>query len=166
MKKKSLMFFIIVTLAIAAFGLAAPASAGKGHLGRAVFEADLFPVADHSLNKGRVCIRKNGKFKVKLKGAEANTEYDVYLVYGDTITPSEKELGTLTTDRKGKGKLFGEVCVNEDVVLMPRIEVRYGLVKFVSGFVPVLCNDGPEPDSEPPVEPPVEPPIPGPEGGL
>jgi hypothetical protein len=159
MKKKSLMFLITVTLVIAAFALAGPASAGQHHQGRAVFEADIVPVDVQPLpplNWGRVEIRNNGEFKVKIKGAEPITNYEVLLVYDDPTDPEPwTSLGTLSTNKKGNGKLFGEVCVGQEFVRMPWIEIYLtdGLstpgggvildnldLRYVSGFAPVQCD--------------------------
>ena len=164
MKKKSLMFLITVTLVIAAFVLAGPASAGKRHQRRAVFQADIVPLDGQALYQGRVVIRNDGKFKVAIKGAGANTDYNVWLVYGDPTYPiSEDDLGILMTNKKGKGEFYGEVCVPECFVHMPRIELRYGgTVHYVSGFAPVICDDPPVDD--PPVDdPPIDDP---PDGGI
>ena len=158
MKKKTLMFLITVTLVIAAFVLAGPASAGKHHQGRAVFEADIVPLDGQPLDKGRVAIRNNGKFKVKIKGAEADSTYYVYVMF---ILPNSDEdfkyLGTLETDDEGEGKLYSNYdCINIDgFVRMPWIEIYLPEnapdepdifppnedPQYVSGFAPVLCDD-------------------------
>ena len=152
MKKKSLMFLITVTLVIAAFAIAVPASAGERNHdhGRALFEADIVPVGVHPLVKGEVYIRDNGDFKVEIEGAEPGQTYLVYLMYGDDPgNPSEKELvgqpTTFTTDEDGECKLEGVIdnlCGN---VLNPWIELRDGVdVHYVSGFILYSCEpDGP-----------------------
>jgi len=138
MKKKSLIVLMTVTLVIAAFGIVGPASAKKPFDVRAMFEADIVPVDSQPLEKGEVWIRESGDFKVEIEGAEFEEDYVVYLMFGSPDAPTELELGDLSTDEEGEGKLEGSgLCyLIGGYAGNPWIEIRLDeAVQYVSGFV-------------------------------
>ena len=144
MKKKSLIALMTVTFVIAVFGIVGPVSAGNPNAERAVFEADIVPAstADHTLDKGEVYIRDDGSYKIEIEGAEPDTTYRVFMVFGEPGSLIREQLGEILTDEEGEGKLEDFLCFDEDpIVDLPRIKLRSGgTVQFVSGFTPVQCN--------------------------
>jgi len=143
MKKKSLIVLITVTLVIAAFGLVGSAIARQPFSVRAVFEADIVPFDAQPLDKGEVYIREGGNFKVEIEGAEIETTYLVYLLFGSPTSPDEIYLGVLETDEEGEDKLEGQglCCLTGGYAGNPWIEIRFdGEVHYVSGFALEGCS--------------------------
>ena len=138
---------ITVAVMITMFGLIAPASAGQPFEVRALFETDIVPLGNQLLDKGEVYIRESGNFKVEIEGAAPDTDYSVFLLFGDLGNPTVIELGDLFTEEEGEGALEGEnLWCSEDLTGVtyagnPWIEIRYsdGIVHYVSGFAIGSC---------------------------
>jgi len=143
MKKKSWIVLIILTLVIAAFGLAGPASAKRPFDVRAMFEADIVPVDFQPLEKGEVWIRESGDFKVEIEGAEPDQTYGVFLMFGSPADPTEIDLDPLMTDEEGDGRREGSgLCyLTGGYAGNPWIEIRLNdEVHYVSGFALEVCS--------------------------